>query len=75
MDLSTNAPGLQVYSGNNLNGSIAGKGAYLYQQYGGIALESQVRWGCLALYNLSECLHRAWFKTASSYFTWHVRMG
>jgi aldose 1-epimerase len=42
MDLSTNAPGLQFYSGNNLNGSVAGKGAYLYPQYGGMALESQV---------------------------------
>ncbi|KAK9918686.1 hypothetical protein WJX75_005996 [Coccomyxa subellipsoidea] len=42
MDLSTNAPGLQFYSGNNLNGSLAGKGAYLYPQHGGFAMESQV---------------------------------
>ena len=42
MDLSTNAPGLQFYSGNNLNGSLASKGAYLYPQHGGFAMESQV---------------------------------
>ena len=42
MDLSTNSPGLQFYSGNNLNGSLAGKGAYLYPQHGGLALETQV---------------------------------
>ena len=46
MDLSTNAPGLQFYSGDDLNGSVAGKGAYLYPQYGGMALEAQV--DCLA---------------------------
>lgn len=43
MDLSTNTPGLQFYAGNNLNGSLAGKGAYLYPQHGGFAMESQVR--------------------------------
>ncbi|CAL8463885.1 g3420 [Coccomyxa elongata] len=42
MDLSTNAPGLQFYAGNNLNGSLAGKGAYMYPQHGGFAMESQV---------------------------------
>ena len=35
MDLSTNAPGLQFYSGNFLNGSLAGKGAYSYPQHDG----------------------------------------
>ncbi len=42
MDLSTNMPGLQFYSGNNLNGSVVGKGAYAYPVYGGMALETQV---------------------------------
>lgn len=42
MDLYTNMPGLQFYSGNNLNGSTIGKGGFAYQQYGGLALESQV---------------------------------
>ena len=42
MDLSTNMPGLQFYSGNNLNGSVVGKGAYPYPVYGGLALETQV---------------------------------
>ncbi|CAK0786381.1 hypothetical protein CVIRNUC_009594 [Coccomyxa viridis] len=42
MDLYTNMPGLQFYSGNNLNGSTVGKGAYPYPVYGGMALETQV---------------------------------
>ena len=42
MDLYTNMPSLQFYSGNNLNGSTVGKGGVAYQQYGGLALESQV---------------------------------
>ena len=36
MDLYTNMPGLQFYSGNNLNGSTVGKGAYPYPVYGGM---------------------------------------
>ena len=46
MDLSTNAPGLQFYAGDDLNGSVAGKGAYLYPQYGGMALEAQATAHC-----------------------------
>ena len=46
MDLSTNMPGLQFYSGNNLNGSVVGKGAYAYPVYGGMALETQVSLPC-----------------------------
>ena len=42
MDLYTNMPGLQLYSGNNLNGSTVGKGAYPYPIYGGMAIETQV---------------------------------
>ena len=58
MDLYTNMPGLQFYSGNNLNGSTVGKGAYPYPVYGGMALETQVgtsfgscgrKWPCLYL--------------------------
>lgn len=55
MDLSTNAPGLQFYSGNFLNGSVAGKGAYLYPQHSGFAMESQVTLPVL-LINLIQSL-------------------
>ena len=57
MDLYTNMPGLQLYSGNNLNGSTVGKGAHPYPVYGGMALETQVSssiwqpWHCLVLRN------------------------
>jgi hypothetical protein len=54
MDLSTNAPGLQFYSGNNLNASLAGKGGYLYPQYGGLALEAQAR-ACFPLCMAAAC--------------------
>lgn len=42
MDLYTNMPGLQIYTGNNLNGSTVGKGSYPYPVYGGLAMETQV---------------------------------
>ena len=57
MDLYTNMPGLQFYSGNNLNGSTVGKGAYPYPVYAVLALETQVDgstwllWHCLVYSN------------------------
>ena len=39
LELSTNQPGLQVYSGNFLDGSNAGKGGRLYRQSDAICLE------------------------------------
>ncbi len=53
MDLYTNMPGLQFYSGNNLNGSTVGKGAYPYPIYGGMALETQVG---SSIWLLQRCL-------------------
>jgi len=41
MEISTTAPGLQVYTGNFLDGSIRGKGGATYHKYGGICLETQ----------------------------------
>lgn len=41
LDVFTTAPGLQVYSGNFLDGSLTGKGGHVYQQYGGMCLEPQ----------------------------------
>ena len=43
MELFTDQPGLQVYSGNYLDGSIAGKGGRLYRQSDALCLEPH-RW-------------------------------
>jgi aldose 1-epimerase len=42
LELLTDQPGLQVYSGNYLDGSIAGKGGRLYRQSDAICLEPQI---------------------------------
>lgn len=41
MELSTNQPGLQVYSGNSLDGDFMGKQGVAYQKYAGLCLEPQ----------------------------------
>jgi aldose 1-epimerase len=41
MDLLTNQPGLQFYSGNFLDGTLRGKGARLYRQSDAFCLEPQ----------------------------------
>jgi aldose 1-epimerase len=41
MDLFTTAPGLQVYTGNFLDGQLVGKGGRAYRQSDGICLEPQ----------------------------------
>jgi len=42
LELLTDQPGLQVYSGNYLDGTIAGKGGRLYRQSDAICLEPQI---------------------------------
>lgn len=42
LELWSNQPGVQFYSGNFLNGTNKGKGGHVYQQYGGFCLETQV---------------------------------
>jgi aldose 1-epimerase len=42
MELFTDQPGLQVYSGNYLDGSIAGKGGRLYRQSDALCLEPHI---------------------------------
>ena len=42
LELLTDQPGVQVYSGNYLDGSIAGKGGRLYRQSDAICLEPQI---------------------------------
>ncbi|CAI5496358.1 unnamed protein product [Closterium sp. Naga37s-1] len=41
MTLSTNAPAMQFYTGNFLDGSFKGKGGAAYQQHAGFCLETQ----------------------------------
>lgn len=41
LDVFTSESGLQVYSGNYLDGSIVGKSGKKYKKYGGICLETQ----------------------------------
>lgn len=41
LELSTNQPGLQVYSGNGLNGAQIGKAGRAYRQGDGVALEAE----------------------------------
>lgn len=41
LDVSTTAPGIQFYSGNMLDGSLAGKGGTIYSRNSGLCLETQ----------------------------------
>ena len=42
MELWTNQPGLQFYSGNHLGAGPAGKGGSAYRQFDALALEPQL---------------------------------
>lgn len=41
MDVLTTEPGLQLYTGNFLDGKLKGKGGAVYKQYSGVCLEAQ----------------------------------
>jgi aldose 1-epimerase len=41
LEVHTTQPGLQLYTGNKLNGSVAGRGGVVYRQSAGFALEPQ----------------------------------
>jgi aldose 1-epimerase len=41
LDILTTQPGLQLYSGNSLDGSLVGRGGVVYRQSSGLALEAQ----------------------------------
>ena len=41
LEISTTEPGVQVYSGNFLDGSVVGKGSQHYAQHWGVCLETQ----------------------------------
>jgi aldose 1-epimerase len=42
LDVLTTAPGLQFYSGNQLDGSLIGKGGWRYVRHAGLCLETQL---------------------------------
>jgi aldose 1-epimerase len=42
LELSATAPGLQLYSGNRLDGTTVGKTGRLYRQSDGLCLEPQI---------------------------------
>ena len=41
LEIETDQPGIQVYTGNKLSGTFAGHGAVIYRQSAGLALEPQ----------------------------------
>ncbi|MBN1438434.1 MAG: galactose mutarotase [Anaerolineales bacterium] len=41
MEVLTTEPGIQFYTGNNLDGSVKGKGGKTYPKHGGLCLETQ----------------------------------
>jgi len=41
MEVYTTAPGVQVYTGNFLDGSQKGKGGYFHQKHTAVCLETQ----------------------------------
>lgn len=41
LDVYTNEPGIQCYTGNFLNGTVKGKGGIVYNKHAGICLETQ----------------------------------
>ena len=41
LEVYTNEPGIQIYTGNFLNGTVKGKGGVVYQQRSAICLETQ----------------------------------
>lgn len=41
LEVSTTEPGLQLYTGNHLDGTMTGKGGVVYQRHAGLCLEAQ----------------------------------
>ena len=48
MEIATNAPGLQLYTSNFLDGTVHGKSGVAYPRYAGVCLETQ---------NLPDAIH------------------
>ena len=41
LEVSTTQPGVQLYTGNHLDGTITGKGGAVYRRHAGVCLETQ----------------------------------
>ena len=41
LEIQTDQPGIQVYTGNKISGAFAGHGGVIYRQSAGLALEPQ----------------------------------
>lgn len=41
MEVRTTEPGMQIYTGNHLNGKVAGTGGVVYPRHGGVCFETQ----------------------------------
>jgi aldose 1-epimerase len=41
LEIFTTQPGIQLYTGNNLNGTIRGRGGWRYDRHGGLCLETE----------------------------------
>lgn len=41
LEIESNQPGVQVYTGNYLDGSLTGKGGAVYEKHAGVCLETQ----------------------------------
>ena len=41
VDVLTSEPGMQIYTGNHLNGRVAGAGGVVYPRHGGVCFETQ----------------------------------
>jgi aldose 1-epimerase len=41
LEVLTTQRGLQIYTGNKLNGSVVGRGGVIYRQSAGVAIEAQ----------------------------------
>jgi len=58
LDVWTDAPGMQLYTGNFLDGSIHGKGGVPYRQHAGFCLETQTPPNAVNCPNLPSCILR-----------------
>ena len=58
LEVLTNAPGLQFYSGGYLDGSLLGKGGVPYPKNGAFALETQVFPNSINTPSFPQCILR-----------------
>ena len=59
LEVLTTAPGLGLYTGNALDGGLAGKAGVRYPQHAGVVLQAQARTRCLSVACGCPCAHHA----------------